>query len=40
MVIVPKKQDGKQTGMRVCIDFKKVNSLTKFDAYPSLASKI
>ena len=34
VVLVPKKQDGKQTGIRVCIDFKKVNSLTKFDAYP------
>ena len=41
VVLDPKKQDGKQTGIRVCFDFKKVNSLTKFDAYiPSLATKL
>ena len=34
VVLVPKKQDGKQTGIRVCIDFRKVNALTRFDAFP------
>ena len=35
VVIVPKKDaDGNQTGIRVCIDYRKVNAVTRFDAYP------
>ena len=34
VVIVPKKQDGVQTGIRICVDFRKLNSVSNFDAYP------
>ena len=34
VVVVPKTKDGKRDGVRICIDFKKINALTKFDAYP------
>ena len=34
IVVVPKTKDGEKDGLRICIDFKKVNALTKFDAYP------
>ena len=34
VVIVPKKQNGEQTGIRICIDYRKLNSVTKFDAFP------
>ena len=35
VVIVPKvNPEGKHTGIRLCIDFKKINSVTKFDAFP------
>ena len=35
VVLVGKKDsNGKKTGIRVCIDYRKLNSVTKFDAFP------
>ena len=34
VVIVPKLQDNKVTGIRVCIDYRKLNSMSNFDAFP------
>ena len=34
VVLVPKMHDGKQTGLRVCVDYRKLNSVTRFDPYP------
>ena len=36
VVIVPKLQDGKQVGIRICIDYRKLNSVTNYDAFPLL----
>ena len=34
VVIVPKLQDSKPIGIRICIDFRKLNSVSNFDAFP------
>ena len=34
IVIVPKQQDGITTGIRICVDMRRLNSVSNFDAYP------
>ena len=34
VVIVPKQQDGITTGIRICVDMRRLNSVSNFDAYP------
>ena len=34
VVIVPKQQDGITTGIRICLDMRRLNSVSNFDAYP------
>ena len=34
VVIVPKQQDGVTTGIRICVDLRRLNAVSNFDAHP------